>query len=200
MKLGKTGAAALLLLAAAQPPAPAAPPPRIVIEAETAAVVEPPMAIVSAANVPPGTVFVPGAAGECYLEIPEKAGNPPTLAAGSARFDITLPADGEYILWARVWWEGECSNSFTVQIDDGAPFTFGEDATFRVWHWVRHPVGRMARPLRLSAGRHTLRFINREDGVRLDQIVLSADKRFVPVGTETPNAAGNTAAERRNAP
>ncbi len=77
-----------------------------------------------------------------------------------------------------------------MRIDDGAPFLFGENATYRVWHWVKYPVSRMSAPLRLKQGRHTLLFKNREDGVRLDQVILSAEKRFVPVEIEKPTTAG----------
>lgn len=128
---------------------------------------------------------VSGASG-AYLEIPEGAGNPPKLLAGKASFEFDTPEDGQYILWCRVWWEGECSNSYTVNIDDQPGFLFGEDATFKTWHWVKYPVSRTVAPIRLVKGKHTLVFHNREDGVRLDQVLLSTDKRFVPVDKETP--------------
>jgi hypothetical protein len=127
---------------------------------------------------------VPGASGREYLEIPEGSGNPPEVKTGKAVFRVDIPADGAYILWCRVYWEGECSNSFTVQIDDRPPFLFGENATFKTWHWVRYPVARTAAPMVLTRGAHTLTFLNREDGVRLDQVLLSADRRFVPVEVE----------------
>lgn len=150
---------------------------KICFEAETAELIEAPMVLV--------TNGIEGASG-AYLEIPEGAGNPPKVEAGKAVFAFETPVDGNFILWCRVWWEGECSNSFTVQIDDQPAFLFGEDATYKVWHWVKYPVARTTKPLQLSKGRHTLTFRNREDGVRLDQVLLSADRRFVPVDIETP--------------
>ena len=132
---------------------------------------------------------IAGASGP-YLEIPEGAGNPPKVEAGKAVFTVDVPEGGTFTLWCRVWWEGECSNSFTVQLDDQAPFLFGENATYRTWHWVKYPVARITPPLRLEKGPHVLRVSNREDGVRLDQILLSPNKRFVPVGIETPTTTG----------
>jgi hypothetical protein len=126
---------------------------------------------------------VAGASG-AYLTIPEGAGNPPKLMAGRVSFRIDVPQDASYTLWCRVWWEGECSNSFTVGFDDQPPFLFGEDATYKSWHWVKYPVSRTVSLIKLAKGHHTLTFKNREDGVRLDQILLSADKRFVPVDIE----------------
>ena len=126
---------------------------------------------------------VAGASGS-YLEIPEGAGNPPKLEAGKAVFSVEVPEDGLVTLWCRVWWEGECSNSFTIGFDDQPTFLFGEDATYKAWHWVKYPVSRTVAPIKLAKGKHTLVFHNREDGVRLDQVLLSADKRFVPVDIE----------------
>jgi len=150
---------------------------KICFEAETAEQLEAPMALV--------TNGIEGASGT-YLEIPEGAGNPPKVTAGKAVFSFEVPEDGQFTLWCRVWWEGECSNSFTVTVDDQPGFLFGENATYKVWHWVKYPVSRTTAPIRLTKGRHTLTFHNREDGVRLDQVLLSADRRFVPVDIETP--------------
>ena len=148
---------------------------KISFEAETAQTLEVPMVAVSNG--------VAGASG-AYLEIPEGAGNPPKLMAGKAVFSTEIPEDGTFTLWCRVWWEGECSNSFTIGFDDQPTFLFGEDATYKAWHWVKYPVSRTVSPIKLAKGKHTLVFHNREDGVRLDQILLSADKRFVPVDIE----------------
>ena len=150
---------------------------KICIEAESAPASELPMAVASNG--------VAGASGT-YLEIPEGAGNPPKLDAGKAAFTVDVPEDGLFTLWCRVWWEGECSNSFTVMADDQPGFLFGEDATYKVWHWVKYPVSRTVAPIKLDKGKHTLTFRNREDGVRLDQVLLSSDKRFVPVDIEVP--------------
>jgi len=149
---------------------------KICFEAESATALEAPMAVISNG--------IAGASGP-YLEIPEGAGNPPKVEAGKAVFTVEVPEDGTFTLWCRVWWEGECSNSFTVKIDDQPAFLFGEDATYKAWHWVKYPVARTTPPIKLTKGPHTLALHNREDGVRLDQVLLSADKRFVPVEIET---------------
>lgn len=152
----------------------------VLVEAESAVEIEAPMAL-STNAVATGDVGHT-ASGDAWLAIPEKAGNPPKLEKGFAKYEVEIPSDGGWYLWARVLWEGECSNSFTIQIDDGAPFLFGEDTTFNVWHWVRYPVSRMAKPVQLSKGKHAIVFRNREDGVALDQFLFSSEKRYVPVG------------------
>ncbi len=156
----------------------------VLVAAESATETEAPMALVT--NAVAASDIGHTASGGAWLAIPEKAGNPPKLEKGFAKYEIDIPSDGGWYLWARVLWDGECSNSFTVQIDDGAPFLFGEDMTFNVWHWVRYPVSRMAKPMALSKGRHTIVFRNREDGVALDQFLLTTEKRYVPVGIVAP--------------
>lgn len=157
---------------------------RVTVEAESATTVEPPMVLVHKDAVPENVKFIAEASGDAYLEIPQGAGNPPENPNGRAVLTLEVPADGAYTLWGRVWWEDECGNSFLVQIDDNPPFLFGENATYKAWHWVRYPVARTAKPIQLKKGTHTITFLNREDGVRLDQVVLSADKRFVPIERE----------------
>ena len=152
---------------------------QIVIEAESAVEIEAPVA---KGTTPANAVIEKAASGGAFLFIKEGAGNPPKLNKGFAKYEFEVEKAGAYRLWARVRWEGECSNSFMVQIDDRPAFLFGEDATFNVWHWVRYPVARMAPLMRLSKGKHVLVFRNREDGVALDQILLTTDKRVVPVG------------------
>ncbi len=169
----------------------AAEPPRLCLEAESATALEAPCVRVCATNLPAGSKWIAGASAAAYLEIPEGSGNPPKLEAGFAAFSVTVPAPGAYTLWARVYWEGECSNSFQVQLDETAPFLFGEDGTYKTWHWVKYPVARLGPQLQLTQGLHRLTFRNREDGVRLDQVVLSADRRWVPVDIE-PVTAGAT--------
>lgn len=148
---------------------------KICFEAETAESCEAPMAVVSNG--------IAGASG-AYLEIPEGAGNPPKVECGKAVFSVEIPEEDVFTLWCRVRWEGECSNSFNVTLDDQPAFLFGENATYKTWHWVKYPVSRTSAPIKLAKGKHVLTFHNREDGVCLDQVLLSADKRFVPVETE----------------
>jgi len=148
---------------------------KVCFEAESANSIEEPMCIVSnGINNISGTV----------ISIPEKAGNPPDLCKGAASYTFELPSKDSFTLWCRVWWNGECSNSFTAKINDNTPILFGEDATYKVWHWVKYPVSRTSPKIDLDAGKHTLRIENREDGIMVDQIVLSSDKRFVPVDIE----------------
>ena len=154
----------------------------VVWEAESAQSVEAPMVVVVTSSPTAGVTVVTGSSGDSYLDIPEGRGNPPKVLTGKAVYEVAVPADDEYVLWARVYWEGECSNSLGVTIGQAKAFSFGQDATYKSWHWVRSP--RRLKQLRLTQGPQAIVFANREDGVRVDQIALSSDKRWVPVGVE----------------
>ncbi len=125
---------------------------------------------------------IAGAAGDVYLEIPAIKEPTDKDKQAHARFRFTVKEGGEYFLWLRVWWNDECSNSFRASLNDQAPFIMGRNRTFRQWHWVKSPP--RVRQLRLKKGEHILTIRYREDNVKLDQILLTTDRRFVPVDIE----------------
>jgi len=153
---------------------------RICIEAESSeGIVEPVRIVDATTNTAPA---VAGASGGRYLEIPMGAGNPPKVNHGEAKLPFEIIEPGEYTLWCRVYWISACNSSFTLSIDDSFPFTFGKDATFLTWHWVKAPP--RLKQLGLAKGKHVLTIRNRQDGVKLDQVLLVLDKKYVPVGIE----------------
>ncbi len=97
---------------------------------------------------------------------------------GNARYKVNVPTAGVYQLWARTWWYDACGNSFFI-IVDAKPAVYVEDATYQTWHWVKGP------KLTLTAGQHTIRMQNREDGARMDQFMLINSTQYVPTRVET---------------
>jgi hypothetical protein len=162
---------------------PAAAGETICVEAEGARDVAAPMEVtrVTYEMVKKGTA-IKGASGNSYLEVPQGKGNPPKVTTGEGALDVTVKQSREYFLWCRVWWMDECGNSVAIVMDDGRPFVLGQDGTYKQWHWVRAPA--RLKQLKLKAGKHTLKIVNREDGVRIDQVLLTTDKRLIPVGIE----------------
>ena len=132
---------------------------------------------------------VKGASADMYIEI---AQSPVTNSAekaetkkqipGKASFEFDVSDDGEHYLWCRVWWFDTCGNSVRISIDGARPFSFGQDGTFKRWHWFKAPEG--LKQLKLEKGQHSMVISAREDGVRIDQILLTDDSDFVPVGKE----------------
>lgn len=165
---------------------------RICFEAESAAPVTAPMRVTGGdqplpADAKEAAVWA-AASGKAFLEVPEGVGKPPEVG-GEATCTFAVKEGGVYYLWCRVWWLDGCGNSVTLHVDGGQGIAFGQDGTYKTWHWVKAP----SKPvLDLAPGRHTLKLANREDGVRIDQVLLVQEKRYVPVDVEavTPPPAG----------
>ena len=155
----------------------------LLIEAEDAAALEPHFTRIEAATPPAGILPVPDASHGTYLAVPQGAGNPPDVTGGKAVFQVDIPEEGLYTLWLRAYWDDSCGNSVSIQLDNRPAFML-EDSTYKTWHWVRSPPRLV--PLQLAAGPATLTLHNREDGVRIDQILLTTDRRRVHVGIEEP--------------
>ncbi len=102
-----------------------------------------------------------GASGGGALAISEGAGK----GTGTATLAFEVSEPGEYLLYGRVWWDDACSNSLRIVISEEA--TVLTDEVFGRWHVVE-----AARPHRLTAGTHTVRLENLEDGIRLDWLAL----------------------------
>lgn len=122
-----------------------------------------------------------GAAEGQGLKVELGAGKPPQVQ-GSAQLQATLPAAGEVYVWCRCYWLGECSNSLTLRLPGKAPLSVGQDSTYNAWHWCRAtgPV------LELPAGPVTFTVEQREDGIALDQLLITNDPDYVPMGVEKP--------------
>lgn len=128
------------------------------------------------------------ASGGKYVDLPDESGKGDEVG-GKAAFTVDIKTPGRYRLWARVWWMDGCGNSFGVVVDPdkgGKQATLGEDATKDVWQWVclRGDAG----VFRLTKGEHRIEFRNTEDGVRLDEILLTTntDEQAPPVGIVSP--------------
>jgi hypothetical protein len=57
--------------------------------------------------------------------------------------------------------------------------TYFSGSTYGEWQWHR-----CNRLLDLEAGENLIEVLNREDGVRLDKFILTADLDFIPQGIE----------------
>ena len=93
-----------------------------------------------------------------------------------ASYDFDISTEGIYYFWARAFWPGGCSNSFSVQIDNSDAVLFGNDNQMFSWHWVKGP------QYNLKKGKYTLHIWDEEQYAQLDKMLLTADLYFVPVG------------------
>ena len=117
-----------------------------------------------------------GASGGLALTVPEGAGDGRSFArdTGTAICRVPLAAPGSYTAWLRVRWNGHCSNSVLVYVGKRPRRVTSQ--TFGRWHWLR------AGPWKLPAGAVQVRFRSREDGIWIDQIVLTSEEFKPPAG------------------
>ena len=96
---------------------------------------------------------------------------------GMATYHFTVPTTGTYALWGRVIAANGEDNSFFVKLDNATERTWqtppSGPATW-VWSEVQH--------VALTAGTHTLRIRKRENGTKLDKLLITNDLAFVPHG------------------
>jgi List-Bact-rpt repeat protein len=119
-----------------------------------------------------------------YIWAPSGSGNlySPSDSAGYAEYNFEVPESGDYVIWGRQISNDGASDSFFVSVDGQAEMAWhtkpgGQD----VWTWdvvslrtpddLRDPDA--PERYRLAAGPHTLKIKQREDGTKLDRILIT---------------------------
>ncbi len=136
------------------------------------------------------------ASGRLALCIPEGSGAGGIFRGGraSATYRIPLEKAGRYSLWMRLWSNGICSDTIFLSIDDEKPRTVS-NGVFHKWEWTK--AGRWD----LKPGTVEISLADREDGIMVDQILLTdgpapaADA--VMTANIIPGIAGTERAEPR---
>jgi len=125
-------------------------------------------------------------------------------STGDVSFEVTVPHDGLYWLWARARGLSWTQNSFYVSLDGGSEFVYEVSpapGNAWTWHWERvHPVDQPERPVSLSAGRHSLIFRAREPQAGLDVALVTNLAGHVPVGRAPCQATPTGAWQRVHLP
>jgi hypothetical protein len=148
--------------------------PSILLEAE-AGKIQAPMALYN---------DDPAASGGAYVLAPEGPNHEKMSEGGGVTLKFESPASGEYTLWVRGNWCCDCGNSAELMLD-GGELGVVEDATLGAWHWTP-----LRKRISLSAGPHLLAVLNREDGAKVDQVLLTRDEDYRPVDVELPDVPG----------
>lgn len=114
----------------------------------------------------------------------------PTLrqARATLAFETTVPAT--VTCWLRVRWQDGCGNSLFLAWDDGQPFLAGNDGTYQTWHWIRLPQTQT-----LAPGPHRLHLLPSEDGIAIDQLLITDQHDAIPVGRLDANATHQNASD-----
>ncbi len=120
-----------------------------------------------------GFIWAPSGAGDL---------NGSSENSGYAEYHFEVPESGDYVVWGRQISNDTSSDSFFVSIDGQAEMIWhtkigGQD----VWTWDVVSIRNFDDPrnpdnpelFRLAAGAHTLRISQREDGTKLDRILIT---------------------------
>ena len=110
-----------------------------------------------------------------YLMTPNGVGG-----KGKVDFTFTVPQQGKYRVWGRVQGETGNDDSFFVLLDgkDRKDWHFG--TTGIAWKWVKVTHASQEVVFPLTAGEHTLTIQTREDGSKIDAIVITNEQGFDP--------------------
>lgn len=118
-----------------------------------------------------------------------KTGNVSSGAApdanGQLSFTFNAESAGTYTLWARVICPSFDDDSFWVKMDDGSFVMWNGLATSTSWTWKSQGT------FNLTAGTHTLKIGYREDGAKLDKILIT-NSSLAPsgIGSTASNLTG----------
>ena len=116
------------------------------------------------------------------------AGNNSQAAApssGHMTFSFSVATSGTYRVWGRVIAPVDTDDSFWVRMDAGAWINWNDVVPGASWHWARvtnDAASDAVVSYSLAAGNHTLTIAYREDGARLDRLLITSDLVFTPSG------------------
>lgn len=108
----------------------------------------------------------------------------PISASGVITYNFTVAENKNYDIWARIYALNSTDDSFWIKADNQTWIPWYTTIN-SAYTWQKLPLG----TLNLQAGSHTISFGNREDGVRLDKIVISSSPSTAP--TAMGNASFN---------
>jgi hypothetical protein len=122
------------------------------------------------------------ASGEKYIFAPNGTENYYQPRSILSTHTVNIAHAGEYVLWGRIFAASGENNSFFVQINNGPDYEWKVTARKR-WHWnVLLQSGKRKNPLKfnLPEGMYTIKIKLREDGTKLDKLLLTNNTGFVP--------------------
>ena len=91
--------------------------------------------------------------------------------------EIPAGTGGGYFLWIRMKGPHGCADSVDFSFNGGVPITVTV-STRHVWKWIQHQDERTKEPVKrkLAPGRYKMQLLNREDGVEVDQLLLTTSE------------------------
>jgi hypothetical protein len=113
-----------------------------------------------------------------YVEVPNGSGSSfdPLEDSGYTEYRFNVLKSGDYVIWGRVLAESAGDNSFFVEVD-GEGYAEWHAPQSESWIWDEIPC-----TYYLEAGEHRLVIKQREDGTKIDKILVTNDMEYVPDG------------------
>jgi hypothetical protein len=118
-----------------------------------------------------------------YIWVSEGTGNSsnPTENPGSAEYTFELQESGDYVIWGRIIAPHGGSDSFYISIDSSSYAIWDTDNS-NEWVWDRMYYRYETDPklFYLEKGQHRLSIKYREDGTKIDKILITSDLNYIP--------------------
>jgi len=111
------------------------------------------------------------------------------------QYEVLFTTTGTYYLWARGWAANGNDNSLHMGLDNQAVATAAKMnlPTYGAWTWFNRQNTNVTATLVISTtGLHTINVWMREDGFRLDRLLLTTNAGFIPTGPGDPESGQTT--------
>lgn len=96
-------------------------------------------------------------------------------------YDFTINSPTNYSVWARMYGENACGNSFYISFDNSNKYLIGNDDLMKHWHWLK------GTEINLNPGKHKMFIWNQEQGTGIDRVLLTSNYSFFPTGKGESN-------------
>ena len=142
-----------------------------------------------------GVIHTPMVTADGYVYVPNGAGSffNPSEDAGYVELSFNVQTAGDYVIWGLILAESKEDDSFYVSVDNGEEFIWH---TYRTldgpWRWdtisarepndVRDTSNQLV--FNFEAGQHTITIEQREDGTKIDKLLITNDLDFQPEASE----------------
>jgi hypothetical protein len=127
------------------------------------------------------------ASGGKYIWVPNGVGasriDEPGPSTEYAQYNITTSNPGTYVIWGRVIAPTSADDSFWFSMNNGLFYKWWTPISDE-WVWGRVRASDLNQEITfiLNAGDNILKVVRRENGTKLDKILITNDMGFVPTG------------------
>jgi glucose/arabinose dehydrogenase/PKD repeat protein len=117
-----------------------------------------------------------------------------TTGSPELQYNVQLSQPGTYYVWLRGFAANTSGDSLHVGMDGQAVATADRMtmSTYNAWEWFKTTMDGPPATLAVAAGgQHAINVWMREDGFRLDRVLLTTDPNYVPTGVGPPVNTGS---------